>query len=97
MNNYITHNNQTIKTRVYYTKGQYNQRRGYYLSVQPVEISEHTTADGKPYKIEKFAAFTGYYSLLFEVTRQSAKHEQTAINKAAELLPQILETKFNNQ
>ena len=97
MNNYITHNNQTIKTRVYYTKGQYNQRRGYYLSVQPVEISEHTTADGKPYKIEKFSAFTGYYSLLFEVTRQSAKHEQTAINKAAELLPRILETKFSNQ
>lgn len=97
MNNYITHNNQTIKTRVYYTKGQYNQRRGYYLSVQPVEITEHTTADGKPYKIEKFSAFTGYYSLLFEVARQSAKHEQTAINKAAELLPQILETKFSNQ
>ena len=97
MNNYITHNQQTIKTRVYYNIGGYNQKRGYYLSVQPIEITEHTTADGKPYKIEKFSAFTGYYSLLFEVTRQSAKHEQTAINKAAEVLPQILETKFSNQ
>lgn len=94
MNKYITHNQHTIKTRIYYTKGQYNQKRGYYLSAHPVEITEHTTADGKPYKMEKFSAFSGYYSLLFEVTRQSAKHEETAINKAAELLPEILK-KFN--
>ena len=94
MKTYTTHNDKTIKTEVYYNVGGYNRRRGYYLSVQPVEITEHTTADGKPYKMEKFSAFTGYYSLLFEVTRQNKKHQQDAENRAAILLPQILETKF---
>lgn len=94
MKNYIEHNGKTIKTRVYYNLGTYNLKRGYYLSVQPIEITEYKNAEGQSYKIEKFSAYSGYYSLLFEVTRQSKKHEAEAEKKANELIPQIL-TKFN--
>jgi hypothetical protein len=94
MKTYITHNDKTIKTRVYYNLGSYRQPRGYYLSVQPVEITEHTTADGSPYKMEKIALYSGYLTLLFEVTRQSKKHDQDAENRAAILIPQILENNF---
>lgn len=94
MKNYIEHNNKTIKTEIYYKLGGYNQKRGYYLSVQPIERSEHKTEDGSAYFIETFAAFTGYYTLLFEVSRQSKKHEAEAEKKAFNILPQILE-RFN--
>lgn len=94
MKNYIEHNGKTIKTDVYYNLGGYNQKRGYYLSVQPIEISEGKTSDGQTYQIEKFSAYSGYYSLLFEVKRQSKKHEAEAEKKASELLPEILE-RFN--
>jgi hypothetical protein len=94
MKNYIEHNGKTIKTRVYYNLGGYNQKRGYYLSVQPIEISEGKTSNGQTYQIEKFAAYSGYYSLLFEVPRQSKKHEADAEKRANELIPEIL-TKFN--
>jgi hypothetical protein len=94
MKNYIEHNGKTIKTNVYYNLGGYNQKRGYYLSVQPIEITEHLTAEGQPYKIEKFSAYTGYYTLLCEATRKSNKLEEQATKKANELMPNIL-TKFN--
>jgi hypothetical protein len=94
MKNYIEHNGKTIKTRVYYNLGGYNQKRGYYLSVQPIEISEGKTSNVQTYQIEKFAAYSGYYSLLFEVPRQSKKHEADAEKRANELIPEIL-TKFN--
>ena len=94
MKNYIEHNGKTIKTRVYYNLGGYNQKRGYYLSVQPIEISEGNTSNGQTYQIEKFSAYSGYYSLLFEVPRQSKKHEADAEKRANELIPEIL-TKFN--
>lgn len=94
MKNYIEHNGQTIKTRVYYNLGGYNQKRGYYLSVQPIEISQGKTSNGETYQIEKFSAYSGYYTLLFEVPRQSKKHEADAEKRANELMPEIL-TKFN--
>ena len=95
MKNYIEHNGQKIKTEIYYNLGGYNRKRGYYLSVQPVEITEHKTADGQPYKMEKFSAFSGYFTLLCEATRKSAKQEKEAIKKGLELLPEILQNKFN--
>jgi hypothetical protein len=95
MKNYIEHNGQTIKTEIYYTKGGYNTKRGFYLSVQPIERSEHKIADGKAYVIESYKAFTGYYTLLYEATRKSAKLEKEAINKGLQLLPNILQNKFN--
>lgn len=94
MKNYIEHNGKTIKTEIYYNIGGYGKKRGYYLSVQPIERTEHKTADGSAYFIETFTAFTGYYYLLFEVPRQSKKHEENANKQAGEVLPQILE-RFN--
>lgn len=94
MKNYIEHNGQTIKTRIFYDLGHNMKKRGYYLSVQPIEISQGKTSDGQTYQIEKFSAYSGYFSLLFEVARQSKKHEAEAEKKASELLPEILE-RFN--
>lgn len=94
MKNYIEHNGKTIKTEIYYNKGGYNRKRGYYLSAQPIERTEHKTADGNAYFIETFTAYTGYFMLLFEVPRQSKKHEENANKRAGELIPQILEN-FN--
>jgi hypothetical protein len=95
MKKYIEYNGQTIKTDIYYNIGGYNRKRGYYLSVQPVEITEHKTADGQPYKIEKFSAYSGYFTLLCEATRKSAKQEKDAINRGLQLLPEILQNNFN--
>jgi hypothetical protein len=94
MKNYIQHNGKTIKTRVYYNLGGYNQKRGYYLSVQPIEITEGKTSNGQSYQIESFTAYSGYFTLLFEVHRQSKKHEADAEKRATELMPEILE-RFN--
>ena len=95
MKNYIEHNGKTIKTEIYYNLGGYNRKRGYYLSVQPVERTEHKTADGNAYFIETFSAYSGYFMLLCEATRKSAKQEKEAINKGIQLLPDILQNKFN--
>lgn len=95
MKNYIEHNGKTIKTEIYYNLGGYNRKRGYYLSVQPIERSEQKTEDGSAYFIETYTAFTGYYMLLCEATRKSAKQEKEAIKKGLEILPNILQNKFN--
>lgn len=94
MKNYIEHNGKTIKTEIYYNIGGYGKKRGYYLSVQPVERTKHEDGNGNTYFMETFSAFTGYYYLLFEVPRQSKKHEENANKQAGEVLPQILE-RFN--
>lgn len=94
MKNYIQHNGQTIKVETYYKLGGYNSKRGYYLSVQPVERVEHKLNDGSTYFMEKYTAFTGYLMLMLEVQRQTKKHEAEAEKKASDILPFILE-RFN--
>lgn len=94
MKNYIEHNGQTIKSQIYYHLGHNSKKRGYYLSVQPIEITEGKTSNGQTYQIESFSAYSGYFTLLFEVHRQSKKHETDAQKRASELLPEILE-RFN--
>ena len=94
MKNYIQHNDKTIKTRIFYDLGHNMKKRGYYLSVQPIEITEGKTSNGQTYQIESFTAFSGFFTLLFEVHRQSKKHQADAEKRALELLPQILE-RFN--
>lgn len=94
MKNYIQHKDKTIKTRIFYDLGHNMKKRGYYLSVQPIEITEGKTSNGQTYQIESFSAYSGYYTLLFEVHRQSKKHEADAEKRANELMPEILE-RFN--
>lgn len=68
-----------IRVDVYYSLGGMNmftytkEKRGYYLSVSPVERSE-----GPGYSSEGFTAFSGTKWLLLEVKRKSAKAEAEA-------------------
>lgn len=80
-----------IKVEVYYSLGGMNmftyakEKRGYYLSVSPVERSE-----GPGYSSEGFRAFTGTKWLLLEVKRKSAKAETEAINWAKTVMERCI-------
>ncbi len=68
-----------IKVEAYYSKGGMNyfngasERRGYYLSVMPVERSNE-----RGYTTESFMMFSGTKKLLLEVARQSPKAQDQA-------------------
>lgn len=70
-----------LKVEVYYALGGHNyftgnnERRGYYLSISPIEIK---SLDGK-FNCESYTAFTGYKFLLFEASRKSQKGMEKAI------------------
>lgn len=78
--------NKELKITVYYAKGGVNyftgkaEKRGYWLSVTPVEIRQ-----GVGYQSESYMAFSGYKQFLLEVGRQSNK----AYNQAVELAKQF--------
>lgn len=65
-----------LEVRIYYDLGGYNygtgepKKRGYYLSVSPLEVSE---------RFVSYQGFTGTYMLLNEVSRQSKKGEAEAL------------------
>lgn len=61
-----------------------NVSRGYYLYCTPCEVSEKQLFNGKPYRTVTTTAFRGLKVLLKEVSRQSKKAEQEALNLAAE-------------
>ena len=69
-----------LKVETYYSLGGMNyftykqERRGYYISVCPVERWKTDTG----FMMEGYTAFTGIKRLLKEVTRKSAKAEQEA-------------------
>lgn len=82
-----------MKINIYYDLGGYNyltnqqKRRGYYVSVGPVE---------KKGLCESVTAFTGYYFCLFEANRKSKKQMERAINEHKEIAEMIIKTKFPN-
>lgn len=81
-----------LKIEVYYDLGGYNmfthqpKKRGYYISVTPVERSERNGV-----KMESITAFTGYSELLQECSRKSKKAEAAAIEKAPYYEKMIIE------
>lgn len=84
-----SHNCTHIKISVHYSLGGMNyfscrsEKRGYYLSIQPVEISEH---------FESFTGFSGIKHLVLEVARQGKKNEAMAISTANNIVKSILQS-----
>jgi hypothetical protein len=84
--------NNNLKIEVYYDLGGYNmfthqpKKRGYYISVTPVERSERNGV-----KVESVTAFTGYSELLEECSRKSKKAEAAAMEKAPYYEKMIIE------
>lgn len=68
---------EVIEVRVTYDKGRSLSRRGYYLHVQPIEI---TKCDG--YTMTAYTLFKGETSLLEGVTRQSKGADQRNLETA---------------
>lgn len=89
--------NKKIKIEVYYDLGGMSylsgacSKRGYYLSVCPVTVSEHCVT---------YNLFTGYKILLLETKRKSKKKEQEAIelsySQEQSLINQVLKDIKNN-
>lgn len=81
-----------LKVEVYYNLGGFNaftykeEKRGYYLSVSPVE---KRSRDG--YSYESYTAFTGRKLLIKEVKRKSEKAMLTAIEQANALQRELIE------
>jgi hypothetical protein len=91
MKKYIERNGQTLKVEVYYSLGGLNyftgrqEKRGYYLSVTPVEIEDHGG-----YRTETVTLFSGVKELLKEVTRRSKKAETEAEKLAEERMETLI-------
>ena len=85
-----------LRVSVYYDLGGYNffthkeKKRGYYISVAPVELS---TLEGVT--MERVKAFTGYCNLLAECSRKSKKAEAGAIAAAAFIEKDIIDCVCN--
>lgn len=81
MKKYLDTDKDNLKTRieVYYDIGSKDEgrRRGYYLSVSPVEME-----DKGGYIVETYTGYTGVKMLLLEVTRKSNKKYEEAIEIA---------------
>lgn len=81
-----------LKIEIYYDKGGYNyftyrqERRGYYVSVTPVERINHGA-----YYSEKMVAFTGYKQLVKEVARKSNKAAQEALQQSENVINAIVD------
>jgi hypothetical protein len=84
--------NKSLKVHLFYNKGGMNyfhgkeEKRGYYLSVQPVEIKQ---CDG--YQMETSIAFSGAKRLILEVKRQSDKAYNQAVAMHNEELTDLKE------
>ena len=76
-----------LRCELYYSLGGINyftyknEARGYYLSVSPVERSEH---------MESYVGLSGVKKCLLEVTRQSKKAEATAESMVNEHLAHLI-------
>lgn len=76
-----------LEVRVYYDIGGYSwatgnpKKRGYYLSVSPLVVTEHTVS---------YQGFSGASYFLNEVKRQSKKGEAEAIKKAQEVKAEVI-------
>jgi hypothetical protein len=80
-----TDNNTHLRISVYYMRDAYNSPRGYYISVAPVEVSECGGV-----MMESCELFSGYKSLLLEVSRKSKKAEAKALEMAEEMQASIV-------
>lgn len=86
-----------LKIEIYYDKGGYNyftsrqERRGYYVSVIPVERINHGA-----YCSEKMVAFSGYKQLLKEVARKSNKAAQEVLEQCESIINAMIDTLCNN-
>ena len=87
----VENTNKSLKTQIYYDLGGMNyftsrsEPRGYYLSVTPVEIQQHNES----IHFEKFTAFSGTKILLMETKRKSEKGYNTAVQLAADKIPEL--------
>jgi galactokinase/mevalonate kinase-like predicted kinase len=84
--------NKSLKVHLFYNKGGMNyfngkeERRGYYLSVTPVEIEQRNG-----YQSESFLMFSGVKRLVLEVKRQSDKAYNQAVAMHNEELKDLRE------
>ena len=94
-NTKITH----IRVETYYSLGGYNyftyrqERRGYYISVAPVERSEYAPG----VVMERTTCFSGYKALLKEVSRKSAKAEREAEAAAPQIREELIRRVMQDQ
>jgi hypothetical protein len=85
-----------LKIQVYYDKGGMNyysggtNKRGYYLSVTPVQIQRQGNV-----MIESYTAFSGIKKLILEVERQSEKSAQKAKELAEYSIPELKQYVLN--
>jgi hypothetical protein len=92
MKQYVERNGKTLKVEVYYTLGGLNyftgrqEKRGYYLSVIPVEIKESNGI-----RSEICSIFSGAKELILEVKRRSKKAELEASRLAQERMEKLIE------
>lgn len=84
--------NNYLKVSIYYDLGGYNyftyqeKKRGYYISVTPVNRSERNGVI-----MESVTAFTGYFELLELCTRKSKKSEAIALEKSGPYKKMIID------
>lgn len=84
--------NKSLKVHLYYDKGGMNyfhgkeEKRGYYLLVQPVEFMQCDS-----YQMESYVAFSGAKRLVLEVKRQSDKAYNQAVAMHHEELTDLRE------
>lgn len=84
---YIERGGKTLKIQVYYQKGGMNyfqgvvEKRGYCLSVSPVNRTKHES-NGQVYYSESYTAFSGTKIFLLEVKRCSDKAMAEALKLA---------------
>lgn len=96
---YLNDYNKTLKVTVSYDKGGMNyftyktDKRGYYLSVSPVEITK-----GEGYQTESYVMFSGIKTLLLEVNRASKSAEAKALGLKDGQLQELIDhvVKKNN-
>lgn len=95
---YIEREGQTLAVAVFYDLGGMSflsgrtSRRGYYLSVRPVEVSRNEAGH---IMTESSTLFNGTKMLLVEVNRQSKKAEAEALKKAEENKERLVESVMN--
>lgn len=85
--------NKDLKIELYYSKGGMNyfsgntERRGFYLSVSPVERTNH----GNGIVSESYMAFSGTKKLILETSRYSKKSEQESEKLVEDEIPTLVD------
>lgn len=80
--------NEYVEVELYYSKGNYDRPRGFYLSTQPIKVEGIFTS---------FMGFSGYYKCILKVERYSKAGEKIALEKMGEHLPDmLLRTRLRN-